>query len=85
MRRSNWPPNCTVPLQIAQVQVFTELLEAHGFWTGSGFEGPDSFPKTVLPFKLVCLRNLHAVAPKPQGRLRPLRRRAQAIILFFIN
>ena len=33
-------------------------------------DSKDSSPKTVLPF--VCLRNLPAVAPKPQGRLRPL-------------
>ena len=62
-------PNCIVPLQIAQEQVSTELLEV------SGMDSKDSFPKTVLP--LVCLRNLPAVAPQPQGRLRPLRRRAQ--------
>ena len=57
MRRSNWPPNCIVPLQIAQVQVSSELLEV------SGMESKDSFPKTVLP--LVCLRNLPAVAGEP--------------------
>ena len=56
LRRSNWPPNCIVPLQIAQVQVSTELLEV------SGMDSKDSSPKTVLP--LVCLRNLPAVAPK---------------------
>ena len=38
-------------------------------------ESKDSFPKTVLP--KLCLRNLPAVAPQPQGRLRPLRRQAQ--------
>ena len=41
MRSSNWPPNCIVPLQIAQVQVSTELLEV------SGMESKDSSPKTV--------------------------------------
>ena len=62
-------PNCIVPLQIAQVQVSTELLEV------SGKDSKDSSPKTVLP--KLCLRNLPAIAPQPQGRLRPLRRRAQ--------
>ena len=48
-----------VPLQIAPVQVSTELLEV------SGMDSKDSFPKTVLP--LVCLRNLPVVAPQPQA------------------
>ena len=34
-------------------------------------DAKDSFPKTVLP--KLCLRNLPAaIAPQPQGRLRPL-------------
>ena len=59
MRRSNWPPNCIVPLQIAQGQVSTELLEV------SGMDSKDCFPKTVLP--KLCLRNLPAFAPQPQA------------------
>ena len=62
MRRSTWPPNCIVPLQIAQVQVSTELLEV------SGMDSKDSEPfqtETVLP--KLCLRNLPAVAPQPQA------------------
>ena len=43
-----------MPLQIAQVQVSTELLDV------SGMDLKYSSPKTVLP--LVCLRNLPAVA-----------------------
>ena len=80
MRRSNWPQNCiqVVPLQIAQVQVSTERLEI------SGMDSKDSSPKAVLP--KLCLRNLPAVAPQPQGRLRPLRRRpGSVIILIFLN
>ena len=60
MCRSNWPPNCIVPLQIAQVQVSTELLEV------SGMDSKDSSPKTVLP--KLCLRNLPAVTLQPLGR-----------------
>ena len=55
-----WPLNCIVPLQVAQVQVSTELLEV------SGMDSKDSFPKTVLA--KLFLRNLPAVAPQPQGR-----------------
>ena len=49
----------SLSLQIAQVQVSTELLEV------SGMDSKDSSPKTVLPF--VCLRNLPAVASQQQG------------------
>ena len=49
MRRSNWPPNCIVPLQIAQGQVSTELLEV------SGMDSKDSFPKTVTVLPKLCL------------------------------
>ena len=59
LRRSNRALNCIVPLQIAQVQVSTELLEV------SGMDSRDSFPKAVLP--LVYLRNLPAVAPPAAG------------------
>ena len=38
-------------------------------------DSKDSFPKTVLP--KLCLRNLPAVAPQPQGSLQPLLRWAQ--------
>ena len=51
--------NCIVPLQIAQVQVSTKLLEV------SGMDSKDSFPKTVLP--KLCLRNLPAIAPPAAG------------------
>ena len=54
--RSNRPnSHCIVPLQIAQVQVSTEVLEV------SGMDSKDSSPKTVLP--LVCLRNLPPLPP----------------------
>ena len=66
MRLRNLPARGTVeqepacaaqigPLQIAQEQVSTELLEV------SGMDSKDSFPKTVLP--LVCLRNLPLPSP----------------------
>ena len=63
MRRSNWPPNCIVPLQIAQVQVSTELLEV------SGMDSKDSSPKTVLP--LVSVPKELACRRPPSGFLVP--------------
>ena len=44
-------------------------------------ESKDSFPKTVLP--LVCLRNLPAVAPPPQGPPAAIVATGSAIILIF--
>ena len=53
MRRSNWPPNCIVPLQIAQEQVSTELLEVSGMDSKDSFPAKDG-PAFGLPKELAC-------------------------------
>ena len=69
----NWPPNCIVPLQIAQVQVSTELLEV------SGMDSKGSSPKTVLPKELACRR------PPAAGLPAAIAATGSAIILVFLN
>ena len=78
MRRSNWPPNCIVPLQIAQVQVSTEILEV------SGMDSKDSSPKAVLsafglPKELACRR------PPAAGPPAAIAATVSATILIFLN
>ena len=76
-----WPPNFIVPLQIAQVQVSTELLEV------SGMESKDSSPKTVtrdgpafgLPKELACRR------PPAAGPPAAIAATGSAIILIFFK
>ena len=81
MRRSNWPPNCIVPLQIAQVHVSTEFLEV------SGMDSKHSFPTWQLedgpafgvPKELACRR------PPAAGPPAAIAATGSAIILIFLN
>ena len=73
LRRSNWPPNCIVPLQVAQVQI------SRGFWNGlEGFKSKDG-PDFGLPKRLACRR------PPAAGPLAAIAATGSAIILIFLN
>ena len=71
-----WTPNCLVPLQIAQVQISTKLLEVSGMESKVTIylQTKSALPKT-LPEEFACRRTPAAGPPAPA--LRPLRRRAQ--------
>ena len=75
LRRSNWPPNCILPLQIAQVQFSTEFLDVSGMES----KATSTNKRQLCLCVRVCVRNFPrpAITPQQQGRLQPLRRRAQ--------